>query len=266
MRYSFTSYSLPDADLAGLLRAARQYGYDGIEPRIDEGHAHGIEPSASPQQVREARQQIADSGTALACISTSAEFSAPETAAAGKDQVRRALELAHELGAPRIRVFGGETPAGGSAEESMDTAAEALRSVAGEASDAGVQVCVETHDDWSSPARMAELMHRVDHHAVRVLWDVMHPVRSAGSSMTGAFEVLNPWIAHVHIHDGTTRLDELQFRRMGTGELDHHEVVRLLSGAHYDGFLSGEWIGWEPGAEHLPRELTVLRQYEAALR
>jgi hypothetical protein len=33
----------------------------------------------------------------------------------------------------------------------------------------------------------------------------------------------------------------------------------------HDGYLSGEWIDWEPGQTHLPREIAALREYEAAL-
>ena len=31
------------------------------------------------------------------------------------------------------------------------------------------------------------------------------------------------------------------------------------------GYLSGEWIGWEPYAVHLPRELAAMRAYEREL-
>jgi hypothetical protein len=38
--------------------------------------------------------------------------------------------------------------------------------------------------------------------------------------------------------------------------------VQLLRAAGYDGYLSGEWIDWEPCEVHLPRELATMRVYE----
>jgi hypothetical protein len=31
----------------------------------------------------------------------------------------------------------------------------------------------------------------------------------------------------------------------------------------YEGFLSGEWIRWEPYDQHLPREIETMRRYES---
>ncbi len=49
---------------------------------------------------------------------------------------------------------------------------------------------------------------------------------------------------------------------MGTGQIDHKQVIELLATTEFDGFLSGEWIDWEPYETHLPREVAVLRGYE----
>ena len=36
-------------------------------------------------------------------------------------------------------------------------------------------------------------------------------------------------------------------------------------GSDYQGYLSGEWIGWEPYDVHLPRELATMKGYEREL-
>jgi hypothetical protein len=35
-----------------------------------------------------------------------------------------------------------------------------------------------------------------------------------------------------------------------------------LRADHYAGFLSGEWIEWQPAELHLPRELAAMKSYE----
>jgi hypothetical protein len=38
--------------------------------------------------------------------------------------------------------------------------------------------------------------------------------------------------------------------------------VELLQAMPYTGYLSGEWINWEPYEMHLPRELAAMKAYE----
>ncbi len=262
MKYAFMSFSCPQLSLDEMLALAKRYGYDGIEPRISAGHAHGIELDADATRRREARQKAIDSGIEICCIATSCRYADPATAREQVDETLRCIDLAADVGAPRIRVFGGAIPEGVSREEAIDLLAESLRAVAGHARERGVVVCLETHDDWCDPDHVAEVMRRVDHPAVAVNWDVMHPVRQAGRTVDQAFQILRPWIRHVHVHDGSARLDRLELRPIGEGDIDIRRAMELLKAISYDGYLSGEWIDWEPYEVHLPRELATMRRYE----
>src|SRR3990172_7845982 len=71
MRYAFMTFSCPDLTLTEALEVGRRYGYDGIEPRIEEGHHHGIEVDTPADRRTEARRMAGDAGIALCCIATS---------------------------------------------------------------------------------------------------------------------------------------------------------------------------------------------------
>ena len=43
MKYAFMTFSCPELGLDEVLRLAGRLGYDGVEPRIDCEHKHGIE-------------------------------------------------------------------------------------------------------------------------------------------------------------------------------------------------------------------------------
>jgi sugar phosphate isomerase/epimerase len=259
------SFSLPDANLEQLLSAAREYGYDGIELRINAKHGHGVEPENSEAARAAVRKAFSDSGVAPACIATSCRFADPATVDSECASARAAIELAADLGSHRLRVFGGALPDGVERDAATRGVATALASIADFAGKHDVRVCLETHDAWTSPTDVADVMRAVDHPAIGVTWDVWHPARINGLTLDEAYNVLAPWIGHVHIHDGMLRPDMLDHRAMGTGQLDHRRVLQLLSGGGYDGFLSGEWIGWEPGEVHLPREIAAMRGYEREL-
>jgi len=263
MRYSFMSFSCPQLSLNEMLALAKRTGYDGIEPRLVSKHAHGIEVDISAAERREVKAKVADSGVELACIATSCRYADPSTTRENIEETLRCIDLAADVGSSRIRVFGGKLGEGIDREDAINLLAESLQSVADYAAERGVFVCMETHDDWCDPAHLAEVMRRVSHPAIGVNWDIMHPVRAAGSTMDHAFEVLKPWIKHVHFHDGVTVNGKSELRPIGEGAIDHKRAVELLLSLPYDGYLSGEWINWaDPYAVHLPRELATMKGYE----
>ncbi len=262
MRYSFMSFSCPQLILDEMLALAKRLGYDGVEPRLMSGHRHGVETDASPAARREIRAKVAASGIALACLATSCSYADPRTRRKQVEETLRCIDLAAEVGCPRLRVFGGVLPRDVSREQALALVSEALLAVARQAHERGVTICVETHDDWSHPDHLAEVMRRVASPAIAVNWDIMHPVRQGRLTMDQAFQILRPWIRHVHWHDGVDSQGELTLKPVGQGDFDHRRAVQLLQAAAYDGFLSGEWIDWEPYEVHLPRELATMRAYE----
>ncbi len=241
---------------------AKRYGYAGVEPRIGSGHKHGIEIASPAAQLKEAASAAQDSGIAICCIATSCSFANPETHAENVEQARRAIHLAAQVGSPALRVFGGMIPEGVERSQSASLIVDALGCLAQEAQDAGVTLCMETHDGWCDPEDIAGIMRQVNHPAVAANWDIMHPVLTANVSVEDAFETLRPYIRHVHIHDGRRADGKLVFLPIGQGSIDHRTAVSVLKGTGYDGFLSGEWIGWEPWDVHLPREIAALRGLE----
>jgi len=262
VKYSFMSFSTPDLSLADMLATAQRYGYDAVEPRLDTGHAHGVEVGATPAERAAIKKQVADAGIALSCVATSLCYADPAKKDTVLAETHERIDLAGDVGAPTIRVFGGQIPSGVSREQAIDLLVDSLAAVAEHASDRNVIICVETHDDWCDPRHVAAVLQRVNHPAVAANWDVMHPVRAKLATMDEAFQALKPWIRHLHVHDG--KGENVSLVPMGTGEYDHKRVIGLLKTIQYAGYLSGEWINWEPYDVHLPRELAALKGYEAA--
>ncbi|NLF32186.1 MAG: sugar phosphate isomerase/epimerase [Planctomycetes bacterium] len=264
MKYAFMTFSCPQATLREALALAKRFGYDGIEPRIASGHRHGIELDTPAGERAAAAREAADAGVALCCVATSCRYADPALTTVMLDETRRAVDLAADVGAPAIRVFGGKLGEGLSRDDAIDLLAESLASVADHAAQRGVTLCVETHDDWCDPAHLVAALEKVDHPAVMANWDIMHPVRFAGVAMAEAFETIKPWIRHVHFHDGAPEGKGYPLKPVGTGQIDHAQAVRLLATLDVQPYLSGEWINWdEPCEIYLPRELATMRSYES---
>ena len=261
MKYSFMSFSCPELSLDKMIGVAKKYGYDGIEPRISANHKHGVELDSSESFRRECKQKSQESGIPICCIATSCRYADPEINKEQINDTHKAINLAGDIGAIRIRVFGGAIPKGITQETAIELVAESMQTIADHAAERGVIVCMETHDSWCNPRHLAEAIKRVNHPAIAVNWDIMHPVRVGKVTMEEAFQVLKPWIKHVHFHDGAPD-NKLVHVPIGGGYVDHRRAVKLLKTSEYDGFLSGEWINWESYEAHLPRELSTMKKYE----
>jgi sugar phosphate isomerase/epimerase len=263
MKYSFMSFSCPEASADDLIAMAKQYGYDGVEPRAASNHGHGIEIEAGGGEREKIKEKFSSSGVALSCLATSCKYADPAESDKNVDLTEKYIKLAADVGAPVLRVFGGILPEGMSREEAVGQVAECLSKVSRAAEEYEVAVCFETHDDWCEPLHVAEVMEKVNHPFIRVNWDIMHPVKRAGRTIDESFDILKPWISHVHFHDGIDlESGQSKLLPVGEGVVDHKRAVELLQGVSYSGFLSGEWIKWEPADVHLPREIKTMKGYE----
>ena len=262
MNYAFMTYSCPDLGFRGVLETARQYGYDGVEPRISSRQQHGVERDIDAAARREARDMAEQVGVAICCIATSCRFSDPETVESAVADAHKALDLAADLGAPTIRVFAGVIAEGLSRDDAVAQVVNSMNQLKDHAVERNVIIAIETHDDWCDPANVARVINGVNHPAIRVNWDLMHPVFTAGKTIDESFDVVKPWISHVHFHDCARVNNERVLVPAGEGIVDHRRAMELLKSIKYEGFISGEWIRWRPAEDHLPQELATLKRYE----
>jgi len=264
MKFSFMTWVCPDRDLSQILAATIRYGYDGVEPRAEAEQQHGVELTATKKQRAEIKQQFGDMGVAMSCIATSRTYSMADDAERREsvELTKRYATLAHDVGCPVLRVFGGVIPEGVEKEDAKKYVAEALRECAVFAAGAGVLVCLETHDDFSLAQDAADTVRMADHPNAQIVWDVAHPFR-AGETMAQSFEYAKPYVKHLHVHDALLAGGWIA-KLMGEGEIPHDEAVRLLNTIDFQGHLSGEWINPEwPVEELLAHDVAVLRAYAA---
>ena len=199
------SFSCPELTLDEMLSMAKEFGYDGIEPRISSNHQHGVEFDTNQHQRKEIKQKALDIGIAIGCVATSCRYADPKNSQDMVNNTEKAVDLAADIGSSRIRVFGGKIGDGLDRTDAIELVAESLLSIADYASKRGVSICVETHDDWCNPIDVAAVMEKADHSAIAVNWDIMHPVRRGYATIEESFESLKPWIQHLHIHDGSAQ-------------------------------------------------------------
>jgi len=261
MKLSFMTFACPQWTLTQVIRGAKDHGYDGFEPRVAADHAHGIELTASADERQRAAQMVRDAGVAISCVATSCTFATADAAQRKEnlESLRRHLELARDVGAARLRVFGGARPQRLDLDPAIRIVAEDLRQAAGFAAECAVTICLETHDDFRLGSSVGRVLELADHDFVRANWDVMHPYR-AGEGLAETLRWLEGRIAHVHFHDSA---DDGAARVPGDGWLPIAEYVRALARTQYDGYVSAEiWPDAGSPESILGRYAAQMRRYQ----
>ena len=267
MKLSYMSFSCPEASLAEFVDYAKNHGYEGVEPRAEAKHNHGVEVAAAAAQRNEIAKLFADSGIDCACVATSRKYCIADPGERNEsiDITRRLIDLAADVGSTRIRVFGGMPTEGMGMEQAIRIVGESLAELGPYAVERGIAVCLETHDGFSRADDCAAAIRLADSPGIAANWDIMHPY-TKGMTIDEAHEALKGLIRHCHIHDGTYAEAGKgpQLAMMGEGKIPYPTAIKLLADAGFQGYLSGEWINAWPPEEILPHDAKVLREYMAA--
>jgi len=231
MKLSLLTYQLGQGfSLDELLEVTGKYGYKGVECRAELDHGHGVELDTTPEQRADIKARFEASPVELAGISTSCrfEFLDPAERQEHVDIARQFIDLAVDVGAPRVRVFGNAFPEGSDKDEVVENVGNCLRQIGEHAEGTGVDCNLEMHGDfyyWKYTLRAVEIADHVyncDSRETRwgPVGEFLYPVA--------------PYLRHIHLHnleDPTYPYGEL-FRILKN--MGYHEFVSLEAGGSED--------------------------------
>lgn len=266
MKLTYTSLACPGWTIEEAVRAAKGYGYAAIEWRLADGAI--IEPDVSADRRRRLREVPAAHGIEVACLDSSCRVvqREPKERAATIEAGQRMLDVAADIGAPFLRVFGGEVPANTTRTSLLDSAAAVLHALADYGAERGVTVILETHDAWTNSEDVRALVQAAALPAIKVLWDTHHTYRF-GEAPSQTLALLGDAIAYVHIKDSrlsTSDPGAWTYCLLGEGDVPLREMCEALKKRGYAGYLSLEWEKkWHPDIAEpdiaLPQAVAYLR-------
>jgi len=228
-----------EAPFARDVEAYAAAGFRHVElwlPKLDK---QGVRPAAAAAALKDAGLTVAS-----ACA-TDAGFHAPESQVL--DELKRNLEIAQALGAPRYIVYSG---AGATKPEEYKAAAARLARYAETAEPYNVRIGFE----FIAGARLAgsfrtalEMVRAANHPNVGVCVDTFH-LYAGVSKVEDLLLAKRGEIAHVHFHDAPAALPRELWRdadRLPPGEgcMPMYDIVKALRRAGYQGVLSVELFG-----------------------
>jgi len=250
MKMSFSTLACPDWTMPQIIQTAVDAGYDGIELRFVEGEDSLWKLAAfSRGQLAATRNALSDFGLQICCVDTSCRFHFPDARQREYwiSEGQRMSDLAAELGAPAIRVFGDAVQRGATKELTQGWIAESVHKLAEVTSRKGIEVWLETHGDFCAAADTAAILSGSVSTHVGIVWDPVNSFISSEEKPTEGASLLGPSIRHVHVKDFQRTWDGFQFMLTGHGDFPLHDLISALKKSHYDRFLSFEWEKkWHP--------------------
>ena len=253
MKMSFSTLACPSATVPQVVEMASRAAYDGIELRFVENEDSLWKlPAFSGDGLATTKRQLLDHGLVISCLDTSCRFHWPDA----KERMRwteegeRMSDLAGELGAPGIRVFGDSIQAGADRISTRAWIAESIHTLAEKAGAGKVEVWLESHGDFCTATETRGILTDADSQNIGALWDPVNSFVSADERPADGAATLGALIRHVHIKDVRRGAGDFDHVLTGDGEFPLSELTSSLRDLQYDRFLSFEWEKkWHPELE-----------------
>ncbi|KUO02524.1 sugar phosphate isomerase/epimerase family protein [Streptomyces caeruleatus] len=235
MKLAFSTLGVPGLPLPDVLRLASTHGYHGVELRTHPEEP--VHPGLGPAERTDVAAEFKSAGIELLGLAGYARVAAPGDDGPVIEEIRTLVDLAHDLGAPYVRVFPGADPE--QTPQRADTiAARRLGTAAEYAADMGVRILLETHDSHRTAADAIRVLGLVGHRHVGSLWDVMH-TWLGGEQPSESYAALAPFLGYVQVKD-IASADDTTPLPLGAGVLPLADCVEVLSRHGWDG-----WLCWE---------------------
>ncbi len=287
MRLAGHTLGTPEQTVTEAIELFATAGLDAAEVIYQDGYRSGL-PLRDRRAAEEAKRASDALGVPIIGLTPyTTGINAPDASVwqSAVDEFRGAIEVAEIVGADRLRVYAGSWHPGDRDHQAhWERLVEALRTLAPEATQAGVWLCVENHFGTmtQSASETARLVREVDHDAVRVLYDQANLTFTHDEPFDEALRIQGDLVGHVHVKDlvftdphapfqasETARVAAseraVRSRVVGDGVVPWGDILAALATLGYDDVLSLEYeYRWHPQdlpdpAEGFARSAAVVR-------
>ena len=271
MKLAGHTMGMPRLDIYGCIDLVEDLGFDGVEVRVaPDGQLDDLAYEASLGE--RVRAHARGKGVEICCLTP--YYQDLLDPAVRDDRIaglQRVVDMARDLGCGLVRAHGGPAiPEGQDPETARDTIAVGLREIGEYAAERGVRIAVETHGGSGtySVTEMADMMRRVAHPAVGVLFDIAWTYRAGEETVDETLELLGDHIVHCHVKDfpGPGRDGDFRLQMLpGAGCLPWSELLAGLVAHGYAGYLCDEYEKfWKPELpepeDWFPQSLRTMRR------
>lgn len=230
--YYFSADCATDDALAAIAKA----GYDGFE--LFDGNL-----MAYADKQDEFRAMVARHGLTFVGVYTGGNFIFEEILAEELSKIRLSAELAAELGATHLVIGGGGVRASGIEEADYQRLGAGLEQVVAIADAVGMVASFHPHLGTcaETPEQIAKVF---AHTTINFCPDTAH-LQAAGGDPAELIRTYADRVKYVHLKD----FDNGQFLPLGAGSQNLPEIMEVLHGMAFDGWIGVEADGYAGSAD-----------------
>jgi sugar phosphate isomerase/epimerase len=252
IKLSFCTLGAPKLPLELFVKLVQASKYDGITLRGRPGeHVHWQD---SPERRREVKKMCAEAGLEILALTTYLFLASRDSGGAAHpdtrneeentEDLRRWVDLATDLGAGNLRVFGGALAEGDKPKEALRRVARIMD--AGAAVNPAVNICLETHDIWNTGKIVGKVLDATTRPNCKALWDIHGPVPAEEPVRTTLRKLRPERVAYLHVKDWFPRPgQEGRYNCLiGAGDVPFAAIIKALRRADWSGYFDIEWEGF----------------------
>lgn len=247
----FSTLGCPSWNWLKILDFAVQNGFAAVELRGLQGTMDLPScPEFNSARIGQSKKEVAARGLRISCVSSSANLheSDPQKHRQQLADARRFIDLASDLGAPYVRVFGNKII--GPRDQAIARIAASLGELGDYAGPKNVTVLIESHGDLTDSPTLRGILEKADSPHVGLLWDAHHTYVTSKEDPAVTISQLGKYIRHTHFKDSRLEGDSVHYVLTGRGDVPVKRQVQLLVESGYQGYYSFEWEKvWHPEIE-----------------
>ncbi|HEV2468930.1 MAG TPA: sugar phosphate isomerase/epimerase family protein [Candidatus Sulfotelmatobacter sp.] len=253
---AFSTLGCPAWQWPKILDFAQQHEFAAIELRGLQGNMDlPSNPLFAADRMAQTKNEIRAHKLRIACVSSSANLYIEDREKRSKElsDARRFIDLASELGAPYVRVFGGKAPNDNSPvpdDKTKARVASGLHELGKYSGSRRVTVILESHDHFTSSATLKDVLKAANSPHVGLLWDAHHTFATSNEDPEFTVAQLGQWIRHTHLKDSVGTGEDRHYVLTGRGNVPIERQIKALQSIGYKGYYCFEWEKvWHPDLE-----------------
>ena len=238
----FSTLGCTERSLGEVISLASKYGIENLEIRGLSGVLDNASiPCFSDSEIEKTKKMLSEAGISVRVVGAFASFDTREKHEANILEAMNAVLVAAKLGAPYVRVFGNRIR--GDMLDACKNVSDGILALCSEAKPYGVCVLLEVHGDFNTAETLAPILDALS--AVEnfgLIWDIAHSHTAYGENFAEFYDIIRPYIKHVHIKDSGISVDgKRQLHLPGEGDIPIKAIMKKMESDGFGGCYSLEW-------------------------
>ncbi len=215
-----------DWDLPTILKNCSESGVLGVELRVE--HAHGVGLGITESRMAEVKKMFDESPVTVIGMGTNEEFHSPdpEVVKMHIENTREFIRISKGIGGSGVKVKPNAFPEGVPREKTIEQIGKSLNEVGAYAADQGQVIRLEVHGRETEELPVIKaIMDHVTSPVVGVCWNC-NGTDLEGEGLEYNFNLVKDRFG-----------DTVHIRELNIGEYPYQELMNLLVGMNYEGWI-----------------------------